>query len=158
MDSLTSPAYSRLPQTSEGSLQMPQSASISKADPKATTGSTKEPKAVLEVVNCEDQSPDPDLTSPSYKTVSTVRSAIKYGSIIVGNCLCSGCICLCLRSYSNIDNLSQGEKRAFNAISLLLSASLGFSVGFLFDQIGLLARGTFLQRKCYSIEEVCAGT
>ena len=143
--------------------QVPGPIQITKTDPRTTAETTREPKRVPEAVNCEDQHEKctgPHLTSQSrsYKAVSTVRFAIQLGSIILGNCLCSGCICLCLRSYSSINNLSQGEKRAFNTISLLLSASLGFSVGFLFDQIGLLARGTFLQRKCHSMEEVCADT
>ena len=81
-------------------------------------------------------------------------SAIRLLSIIAANCVCSGAICLCLWGFSTIDNLTRWEKRAFNALSLLLSAALGFGIGFLCDRIGLFARGTLLQSKPHSVEEV----
>lgn len=34
---------------------------------------------------------------------------------------------------------------------------LGFGIGYLLDRIGLLARGTLLQSKSHSVQEVCAG-
>ena len=83
----------------------------------------------------------------SYREISTVRTAIRLFSIIIANCVCSGFICLCLGGFSKIDNLSKGQKRAFNTVSLLLSTALGFGIGFLFDRIGLLARGTILRSK-----------
>jgi len=43
----------------------------------------------------------------------------------------------------------------FNVLLLLLSVGLGFGIGFLFEQIGLLARGTLLQHNCYSMKGVC---
>jgi len=54
-----------------------------------------------------------------------------------------------------MDNLTQWEKLSFNTMILLLSAILGVGIGFLLDQIGLLARGTILQSKSYSVKEVC---
>ena len=99
---------------------------------------------------------DSQLSEPSYRAISTVRSAIILFYIIAGNCLCSGFICLCLWRFSVINDLTQLEKRTFNALALLLSAALGFGIGFLFDKIGLFARGTFLQSKPHSVERVCA--
>ena len=148
----------QLPEATEAQhSQVPRPIQITKTDPRTTAETTREPKRVPEAVNCEDQHEKctGPLTSPSYKAVSTVRFAIQLGSIILGNCLCSGCICLCLWGFSMVKDLTQWEKRAFNAMSLLLSAILGFGVGFMFDRIGLLARGTLLQHKCYSMEEVC---
>ena len=161
MVSTTEVHPSKLPGATEAQPpQVPGPIQITKTctDPRTTAETTREPKRVPEAVNCEGQHEKcmgPYLTSPSYKAVSTVRSAIQLGSIIVGNCLCSGCICLCLWGFSRIKDLTQWEKRAFNAMSLLLSAILGFGIGFMFDRIGLLVRGTLLQRKCYSMEEVC---
>ena len=97
----------------------------------------------------------PQLSEPSYRKISTVRSAIILFYIIAGNCLCSGFICLCLWRFSVINDLTQLEKRAFNALSLLLSAALGFGIGLLFDKIGFFARGTILQSKPHSVERVC---
>ena len=51
--------------------------------------------------------------------------------------------------------MTKWEKRAFNALSLLLSAGLGFGIGFLCDRIGLFARGTILRNRPHSVEEVC---
>jgi len=95
------------------------------------------------------------LAESSYREISIARSATLLGSIIAGNCLCSGFICLCLWGFSRFKDLSSWEKRAFNTLSLLLTAILGFGIGFLFDQIGLLARGTLLKRKSHSPKGVC---
>lgn len=92
----------------------------------------------------------------SYRAISFVRSGILLCCIIVANCFCSGCICLCLWGFSKIDALTQWEKRAFNTLSLLLSAALSFGIGYLFDQVGLLARGAVLQSRPYSVKGVCA--
>jgi len=97
----------------------------------------------------------PQLAVSSYRTVSIVHSATLLGSIIAGNCLCSGFICLCLWGFSKFEDLSSWEKRGFNTLSLLLIAILGFGIGCLFDQIGVLVRGTLLQRKSHSSKGVC---
>ncbi|KAF8423518.1 hypothetical protein EV426DRAFT_700130 [Tirmania nivea] len=97
---------------------------------------------------------DLQLTEPSYRTVSTIRAAIVLCSIIAGNCLCSGFICLCLWGFSKMNDLSQWEKGAFNTLLLLLSVVLAFGIGFLFDQIGLLARGTLLQHTGCCVEGI----
>ncbi|KAF8423525.1 hypothetical protein EV426DRAFT_601855 [Tirmania nivea] len=94
------------------------------------------------------------LTEPSYQSISTVRTAILLCFIIAGNCLCSCFICLCLWGFSKIEDLTRWEKRAFNALSLLLSGALGFGIGFLLNQIGLLARGTLLQSQSHSVKEI----
>lgn len=109
-----------------------------------------------EWLNAESEKPpEPQLTKPSYRAISPIRTAILLGSIIAGNYVCGGLICLCLWKFSQIGDLTQRQKRAFNTLSLLLSAILGFGIGFLCDRIGLLARGTVLQRKSHSIEGVC---
>ena len=94
-------------------------------------------------------------TGPGNKTSFTTPSALPLCYIIAGNCICSGAICLCLWGFSTIENLTRWEKRTFNALSLLLSAALGFGIGFLYDRIGLFARGTLLQSRAHSVEEVC---
>jgi len=125
-------------------------------EPNTTTRTAKQPNAVPEVIDDQhEESLDPKPTQPSYREISTIRVAIILGSIIAGNCLCSGFICLCLWGFAKIDDLTLWEKRLFNTLSLLLSASLGFGIGLLCDQIGSLARGTLLRRKCYNIEGVC---
>ena len=125
-------------------------------DPPQTSevGSTYN-EASREEINAE-KSPDSLLNEPSYRAISTVRSAITLFYIIAGNCFCSGLICLCLWRFSVIKDLTQSGKRAFNTLALLLSAALGFGIGFLFDRIGLFARGTILQSKPHSVEGVCA--
>ena len=120
---------------------------------KGLAGPTKKPNVEVEIT--EEQPLDPPLTEPSYSTVSIRRSARLLVPIIAGNCLCSSFICLCLWSFSTIEDLDQWQKRAFNALSLLLSAALGFGIGFLLDRIGLFARGTVLQCKSHSVKEVC---
>jgi len=95
-------------------------------------------------------------TKSSYRAISTGRSGILLCSIIIANCFCSIFICLCLWGFSKIDDLTRWEKRSFNTLSLLLSACLSFGIGFLCDHVGLLARGTVLQCKPHSTEEVCA--
>ena len=92
----------------------------------------------------------------SYRAVSTIRSAILLSSIIIANCVCSGLLYSCLWHFSEINNLSKSQKRAFNTVSLLLSAALGFGIGFLCNEIGYLVRGTVLQSKPHSVEGVCA--
>jgi len=121
------------------------------ADPNATPGVKQEPKAVVH--DAEIQEPLQN-TQSSYRAISTVRSAIPLGSIIITNCFCSSLLCLCLWGFSRIDNLNKLEKRGFNALSLLLSATLGFGIGLLCDKIGFLARGKVLQSKSHSVEEV----
>jgi len=117
------------------------------------TEANKQPSKALSpgFSQCQHEEP-PQL---SCKEISIVRSATYLGSIIAGNCLCSGFICLCLWGFSTFKDFSSWEKRGFNTLSLLLIAILGFGIGFLFDQIGLLARGTLLQRKCHSLKGVC---
>ena len=93
---------------------------------------------------------------PSYRGISAVRSGIWLCCIIIANCFCSALICVCLGGFSKIENLTRWEKRSFNTLSLLLSAALGFGICFLFNQAGLMARGTILQGGPYSKKEVCA--
>ena len=95
-----------------------------------------------------------ELPASSYRAISTVPSRLRLCCIIISNCFRSGCICLCLCGFSNIVDLTQWEKWAFNTLSFLLSAALGFGIGFLFDQVGLLARGTVLQGRPYSVKRV----
>jgi len=123
------------------------------AEPKATARACKNPNTVIE--DQHEKPPDRQLTEPSYREIPTRRSAILLCYIIAGNCLLSGIICLCLWRFSKIKDFTQWQKRAFNTTSLLLSASLGFGIGYLFDQIGLLARGTLIQGKPHSAKEVC---
>ena len=92
----------------------------------------------------------------SYRKISALRSASRLCCIIIGNCFCSALICLCLWRFSKIDKLTRWQKRGFNTLALLLSAALGFGIGFLFDQVGLMARGKVLQGGPYSKEGVCA--
>ena len=127
------------------------------ADSNATSGENR-PNASPEVIEGQHgEPPDPQLDEPYafYRVVFTKHSAIPLGYIIAGNCVCSGCICLCIWGFSTIKNLDEWQKRPFNAMSLLLSGSLGFGIGYLFDQIGSLARGTLLQSKSHSVNEVC---
>ena len=93
-------------------------------------------------------------TEPDKKTSPTIPSTLPLCYIIAGNCICSGAIYLCLWGFSTIEDLTRWEKRTFNALSLLFSAALGFGIGFLCDRIGLFARGTLLQSKAHSVEEV----
>ena len=116
------------------------------------TSANKRQNVSQEDIESQHESP-PDL-APTYRAISTTRSAILLGAIIAGNCLCSGFIALCLWGFSTINHLSPWQKRAFNALSLLLSGVLGFGIGFLLDRIGLLARGTLLQSKAHSVKEV----
>ena len=99
------------------------------------------------------------LTKPheSYSQISIVRSGAWLCLIISANCLISALICICLWGFSKVDNLTRWQKRSFNTSSLLLSAALAFGIGFLFDQVGLLAGWTVFQgsRPC-SDKEVCA--
>ena len=115
---------------------------------------SEEPKVVENAAEIEELL---QATQSLYRGISTARSAILLGSIITTNCFCSGLLCLCLWSFSRIDNLKKQEKRGFNTLALLLSAALGFGIGFLCDKIGLLARGKVLQSKPHSVEEVCTG-
>ena len=89
-----------------------------------------------------------------YQAVSTFRAVIILYSIVVANCFCSALICLCLWGFSRIDNIGQWQKRSFNVLSILLSTTLGFGIGLLFNQIGLLARGTVLG-STHSVKGVC---
>ena len=93
----------------------------------------------------------------SYSQISIVRSGAWLYLIISANYLISALICICLWGFSKVDNLTLWQKRSFNTSSLLLSASLAIGIGFLFDQIGLLARWTVFQgsRPCDE-QEVCA--
>lgn len=116
-------------------------------------GANKYPNAAIE--DQHQKPPDRQLTEPSYRAISTPRSAILLCYIIAGNCLLSGLICLCLWRFSKVKDFTQWQKRAFNASSLLLSATLSFGIGYLCDQIGLLARGTLVQGKPHSAKEVC---
>jgi len=121
--------------------------------PEATVANEK-PNAIADPVAETKEPLQP--TQSSYRAISTGRSGIRLGSIIIVNCFCSGFICLCLWYFSKIDDLTRWEKRAFNTLSLLLSAALASGIGFLCDQIGLLARGTVLQSKPHSLKGVCA--
>ena len=112
----------------------------------ATTGGSEKPN---------EKPLDLHLNGPSYRALSTSRSAILLSSTIAGNCLCSAFICCCLWGFSKVESLEKWQKRTFNSLSLLLSAALAFGIGFLFDRIGLLARGTLLQHNRYSVKGVC---
>ncbi|RPB29215.1 hypothetical protein L211DRAFT_864775 [Terfezia boudieri ATCC MYA-4762] len=149
MDPSTSSGYTQLPQTPKRNpTQAP------KAYPNATTRVNMKPNAAMELEDQHEKPLEPPLIELSYRAISIVRSANHLSYIIAANCLCSACICLCLWGFSKIDDLTVWEKRAFNALSLLLSAVLSFGVGFLFDRIGVLARGTVLQSKPHSVEGV----
>jgi len=142
------PVYSPVSQTPDAGPP-----DISEADPNVTSGANGKSDVVQAAI--VDQHEKPQLTEPAYRAISTIRSAILLGYIIAGNCLCSGIICLCIWGFSKITKLSQWEMRAFNTLSLLLSAALGFGIGFLLDRIGLMARGTLLQSKSHTVKEVC---
>jgi len=109
-------------------------------EPNATTGANEQREAVVHMVGIEEPL---QPTQSSYRIISTVRSAILLCSIIITNCFCSALICLCLWEFSKIDNLDPWQKRAFNTLSILLSAALSFGIGFLCDQVGFLAKGQF---------------
>lgn len=94
-------------------------------------------------------------SSPIYKRVSGIQSFIELGTILLGNCVLCTILAVCLWAFSNIVDLSGPEKRTFNTCSLLLSASLGFGIGFFFDRIGLLARGKILQSEANTAQGVC---
>jgi len=111
------------------------------AEPNATPEANEEPTDMPVRDIEEPLQPNQSL----YREISTFRSAVRLYSIIIANCFCSGLICVTLSCFSQIDDLTRLEKRAFNALSLLLSAALAFGIGFLFDEIGLLGRGTVLQ-------------
>ena len=90
-----------------------------------------------------------------YKKISLVASGTRLCCIILANCSLSALICVCLWSFAKVDNLTRWERRVFNTLVLLLSAALGFGIGFLFNQVGLLARGKVLEGGSYSKEGVC---
>ena len=119
-------------------------------EPNASPEENEKPKVILHVAGSEEP------LQPPYREISTARSATLLSSIIIANCFCSVIICICLWGFSKIDYLDKWQKRGFNTLSLLLSAALGFGIGFLCDQIGLLARGTILQSKPHSVKGVCA--
>ncbi|KAF8423516.1 hypothetical protein EV426DRAFT_700129 [Tirmania nivea] len=150
MNSLANLPYSQTTQTSE--IVPPQ---ILGADPIDIIDAIDDVVPEFKVIEGNhEKPPDHQLIKPSYRAISTIRFALILSYIIAGNCLCSGSICLCLWGFSTINDLSPWEKRAFNASSLLLSAGLGFGIGFLLDRIGLLARGTLLQSKSHSMKEI----
>ena len=76
-----------------------------------------------ERLNAEPEKP-PDAKL-FYLAVSLTSSAILLASVIAGNCLCSGYICLCLWRFSQIDIFASDQVFIFNTCTLLLSAALG---------------------------------
>jgi len=150
MDTFTNSEYSRCQKLTEVVLSQPP-----EADANTNTGEDNGANLVPEVIEGQDEKPpDPQPIQTSYRAISTIRFAVLLGYIIAGNCLCSGILCLTLWGFSKVEDLVPWQKRGFNAISLLLSGVLGFGIGFLLDQIGLLARGSILQRKSHSVKEV----
>jgi len=152
--------YTQLPQMAKRDPSQPPEAYPNATATAGVDKKQKEPKP-NPAMGLEDQhdekNPDtPSLIELSYSPISTLRTADQLCYIIVANCLCSACIVLCLWGFSKIDDLTGREKRAFNALSLLLSAGLSFGVGLLFDRIGLLARGAALQSKPHSVKAVCS--
>ncbi|KAF8423514.1 hypothetical protein EV426DRAFT_717345 [Tirmania nivea] len=149
---------SQLPETPEGDPpQEPKAVSLQsgEVDLHNTSEASEKPNAVAEVIeDCHGKPLDPQMTKLFSRASSTTHSAILLCYIIAGNCACSGAICLCLWGFSKIDNFTGWQKRAFNAVALLLSAALGFGIGYLCDSIGLLARGRLLQSKPHSVEEI----
>ena len=117
-----------------------------------TPRETEEPNGVTGPAKLEEPL---QPTQARYRVVSTVHTAKLLLSIIIANGCCSGLICVCLWSFSAIDNLARWEKRSFNTLALLLSTALAFGIGFLFDRILLLARGSILQSKAHSAKDVC---
>ena len=90
-----------------------------------------------------------------YNQISTIRKALELCYIVIGNCICSGLIAVCLLCFSRQPNMSQWSKRSFNTLALLLSGAMGFGIGFLFDRIGIMARGKLLQSGFHSAKSVC---
>lgn len=101
--------------------------------------------------------PSTVTTAPGFygPTISISHSALIFCSIIIANLTCIGLICVCLSGFSRFSNLPPWHKRSFNTLFLLLSTSLAFGIGFLMDRIGLVIRGTLLQKGAYSKEDVC---
>jgi len=67
-----------------------------KADPQAATKANEKRNIIMHVA----ESLQPEQSS--YKAISTVHSAILLSSIVIANCFCSACICLCLWAFSKI--------------------------------------------------------
>ena len=114
-------------------------------------GENGEPNAVTDPTKLEGSLKP---TQARYTAVSTVQTAKLLFSIIIANCFCSGVICVCLWGFALSNNLAPWEKRGFNTLALLLSTTLAFGIGFLFDRILLLARGSILQSKAHCRKEV----
>ena len=99
-------------------------------------------------------SASPPPSANFYRVISTRHYMTVFSAIIFGNLLVSCFICLNLWGFARHDDLTRWEKRTFNSITLLLSGSLGFGIGFLCDRIGLLARGKLLQSRENSADDV----
>ena len=72
------------------------------------------------------------------------QSSFHIGAIILGNTFSLALIIICLHGTAQQESMNQWEKRAFNFAIILLSAILSLGIGYLLDQLGLLARGQVL--------------
>ncbi|KAF8417393.1 hypothetical protein EV426DRAFT_623297 [Tirmania nivea] len=72
------------------------------------------------------------------------QSAFHIGAVILGNTFVIAMIMICLHGAAQKEGLSEWEKRAFNFAIIMLSAILSLGIGYLLDQLGLLARGQVL--------------
>lgn len=72
------------------------------------------------------------------------ESAFHIGAIILGNTFSLALIIICLHGTAQKESMNQWEKRAFNFAIIMLSAILSLGIGYLLDQLGLLARGQVL--------------
>ena len=72
------------------------------------------------------------------------QSVIHISAIIVVNTLSIALIIICLHGATWKQSMNEWGKRAFNFVIILLSAILSLGIGYLLDQLGLLARGQVL--------------
>lgn len=91
-----------------------------------------------------------------FRAVSIQHNAVIFILIIIANSICGACLCITFWGFSRNKDLMQWEKRTFNALTLLLSGTLGFGIGSLCDKVGSLTRGAILQRRAHSVENVSA--
>jgi len=99
----------------------------------------------VDLENSRDENPPPgDHDHAKVLRFPVKQSAFHIGAIILGNTFSLALIIICLHGTAQQESMNQWEKRAFNFAIIMLSAILSLGIGYLLDQLGLLARGQVL--------------
>ena len=97
----------------------------------------------------------PATRNPYTNRITLLRFPVKeslfhVGKFVLGNTLVIGTISLCLWGTSWKEDLTEWGKRCFNVGIMMLSAILSFGIGYLLDQLGILARGQLLASNAHT--------